>query len=131
MKASQAQAPGLVAESQYRIRRSRIKKTQDRYEGMLPLSNGAAAQTTIAVGETSVVTRAWTDAADSEARNAPQVILSGSELLLDNFFGRMSPAQKRILEGVLGSARHLNGIIAALSNPGGIIGDVPLYNLHR
>ena len=131
MKASQAQAPELAAESQYRISRSRTKKTRDRREGMLPLPNGAAAQTSMAVGETSVVVRAWTEAADSEARNALQVILSGSELLLDNFFGRLSPAQKRILEGVLGSARHLNGIIAALSNPGGMIGDATLYNLYR
>jgi len=131
MKASQAQTPGLVAESQYRIPRSGTKKTRDRREGILPLPNGAAAQTIIAVGETSVVTRAWTEAADSEARNALQVILSGSELLLGNFFGRLSPAQKRILEGVLSSARHLNGIIATLSNPDEIIGDAPLSNLHR
>ena len=131
MKASQAQVPGLLAESHYRVRRPRTKKTRDRREEILPFPNGAAAQTTKAVGKTSEVTRTWTEAADCEARNALQVILSGSELLLDNFFGRLSPAQKRILEGVLGSARHLNGIIAALSNPGRIIGDAPLYTLHR
>jgi len=131
MKASQAQTPGLVAEIPYRIRRSDTKKTRDRREGMLPLPNGATAQTSTAVGKTSVVTRAWTETADSEARNALQVILSGSELLMDSFFGRLSAAQKRILEGVLGSARQLNGIIAALSNRDEIIGDAPLSNLHR
>jgi len=131
MKASQAQAPGLVAESHYRVRRPRTKKTQERREEILTFPNGTAAQTTMAVGETSEVVRTWTEAADSEARNALQVILSGSELLLDNFFGRLSPAQKRILEGVLGSARHLNGVIATLSNPGRIIGDAPLHTLHR
>ena len=131
MKASQAQVAGLLVENHYRVRRPRTKKMRDRREEILPLPNGATAQTTVAVGETCEVTRTWTEAADSEARNALQVILSGSELLLDNFFGRLSPAQKRILEGVLGSARHLNGIIAALSNPGRIIGDAPLYTLHR
>lgn len=131
MKECQAQVPGLLAESHYRVRRPRTKKTRERREEMMPLPNGAAAHTSMVVGETSEVTRTWTETADSEARNALQVILSGSELLLDNFFGRLSPAQKRILEGVLGSARHLNGIIAALSNPGRIIGDAPLYTLHR
>jgi hypothetical protein len=131
MKASKAQTPGLVAEIPYRIRRSHIKKTHDRCEELLRSPNGASAQTTMAVGETPVVMRDWTESADSDARNALQVILSGSELLLDNFFGRLSQAQKRILEGVLGSARHLNSIIATLTNRDEMIGDAPLSNLHR
>jgi hypothetical protein len=77
----------------------------------------------VAMGAALEDRRIWTEAADTEARNALQVILSGSEMLLDNIFGRLSPVQKEMLEKMLASAHHLNGIITPLANPCEIVVD--------
>jgi len=104
---------------------------QSRRERRLPMHKGAVVAKAASLVAPSNNARTWTQAADWEARNALQVILSGSELLLDNFFGRLSPAQKKMLETVLASGRHLSGIIATLSNPDEIIIDEPLAKLHQ
>lgn len=132
MNQAQSHSSALRVEPQEGIANTRVEMKQPRCEGHLPMRNGAAvANAAAALVAPTNNARTWTQAADWEARNALQVILSGSEILLDNFFGRLSPAQKKMLETVLASARHLSGIIATLSNPEEIIIDEPLANLHR
>jgi hypothetical protein len=64
----------------------------------------------------------WTQIADCEARNALQVILSGSEILLENVFGRLTPEQRMMLEKILASAHRLSIIIATLTKPDDLVG---------
>jgi len=121
----------LQVDPQENIGNTRVEMKQSRRERRLPMHKGAVVAKAASLVAPSNNARTWTQAADWEARNALQVILSGSELLLDNFFGRLSPAQKKMLETVLASGRHLSGIIATLSNPDEIIIDEPLAKLHQ
>lgn len=68
--------------------------------------------------------RVWNQTIDCEARNALQVILSGSEILLDNACRSSCFDQKAMLERILASARQLNSIIATLTRPDEIIGEI-------
>lgn len=68
--------------------------------------------------------KVWNHMVDCEARNALQVILSGSEILLDKGC-RISPVDQRvILERILASAHHLNCMIATLTKPDELIGEI-------
>lgn len=68
--------------------------------------------------------RLWNHMVDCEARNALQVILSGSEILLDKDC-RVSPSDQRvILERILASAHHLNCMIATLTKPDEQLGEI-------
>ena len=69
--------------------------------------------------------KAWNHMVDCEARNALQVILSGSEILLDNKGCHVSPSDQRaILERILASAHHLHCMIATLTKPDEEIGEI-------
>jgi hypothetical protein len=70
----------------------------------------------------AVAGEGWTQIADCEARNALQVILSGSEILLENLFGRLLPEQRMMLEKILASAHRLSIIIATLTKPEDLVG---------
>jgi len=131
MNQPQSHSSALEMEAQEDIDSTRVEMKQSRREKRLPMHKAAVVANAAALVAPSNNARTWTQAADWEARNALQVILSGSEILLDNFFGRLSPAQKKMLETVLASARHLSGIIATLSNPDEIIIDEPLAKLHQ
>jgi hypothetical protein len=68
--------------------------------------------------------KVWNHMVDCEARNALQVILSGSEILLDKGC-LISPSDQRvILERILASAHHLNCMIATLTTPDEQIGEI-------
>ncbi len=74
--------------------------------------------------ESALAPKIWNQMVDCEARNALQVILSGSEILLDHSC-RISPVdQKAMLERILASAHHLNSIIATLTRPDDLIGEI-------
>jgi hypothetical protein len=74
--------------------------------------------------ESALAPKIWNQMVDCEARNALQVILSGSEILLDHSC-RISPFdQKAMLERILASAHHLNSIIATLTRPDDLIGEI-------
>ncbi len=74
--------------------------------------------------ESATLPKVWNQMVDCEARNALQVILSGSEILLDHAC-RISPLdQKAMLERILASAHHLNSIIATLTRPDELIGEI-------
>jgi hypothetical protein len=64
----------------------------------------------------------WTQIADCEARNALQVILSGSEILLEDLFGPLLPDQKMMIDKILASAQRLSIIIATLTKPDDLVG---------
>ncbi len=66
----------------------------------------------------------WNQMVDCEARNALQVILSGSEILLDHACRISSFDQRTMLERILASAHHLNSIIATLTRPDDLIGEI-------
>ena len=66
----------------------------------------------------------WNHMVDCEARNALQVILSGSEILLDKGCRVSPPDQRVILERILASAHHLNCMIATLTKPDEQIGEI-------
>ena len=68
--------------------------------------------------------RVWNQMIDCEARNTLQVLLSGSEILLDNACRISSCDQKAMLERILASAHHLNSIIATLTRPDELIGEI-------
>ena len=70
----------------------------------------------------AIAAEGWTQIADCEARNALQVILSGSEILLENLFGRLLPEQRMMLEKILASAHRLSIIIATLTKPEDLVG---------
>jgi hypothetical protein len=70
----------------------------------------------------AIAVEGWTQIADCEARNALQVILSGSEILLENLFGRLLPEQRMMLEKILASAHRLSIIIATLTKPDDLVG---------
>lgn len=74
--------------------------------------------------ESATLTRVWNQMIDCEARNALQVILSGSEILLDHASVISSFDQKAMLERILASAHHLNSIIATLTRPDELIGEI-------
>lgn len=130
MNPPQSRASKPQAKAQEPSRKADNPSTSARRKDALPTRNGTAEQRDGAGREISRATPCWTQFADGEARNALQVVLSGSELLLDNFFGRLSPAQDQVLQRVLASARRLNGIIMTLSNPEEIIVDEPRANLN-
>jgi hypothetical protein len=65
--------------------------------------------------EAAAPVEAWSQIADCEARNALQVILSGSEILLQDLFGRLLPDQRMMIDKILGSAQRLSIIIATLT----------------
>jgi hypothetical protein len=74
--------------------------------------------------QSALAPKIWNQMVDCEARNALQVILSGSEILLDHSC-RISPFdQKAMLERILASAHHLNSIIATLTRPDDLIGEI-------
>ena len=52
-----------------------------------------------------------------EARNSLQVVLSGAEILLEDHFGNLQPAQKLLLTKVMDNAYHLCNLIATLAGP--------------
>ena len=68
--------------------------------------------------------KVWNHMVDCEARNALQVILSGSEILLDRGCRLSTSDQRGILERILASAHHLNCMIATLTNPDEQIGEI-------
>jgi hypothetical protein len=74
--------------------------------------------------ESAAPPKVWNETVDCEARNALQVILSGSEILLDNACRISSFDQKAMLERILASAHHLNSIIASLTRPDELIGEI-------
>jgi hypothetical protein len=74
--------------------------------------------------ESAPPAKVWNQMIDCEARNALQVILSGSEILLDNAWRISSLDQKAMLERILASAHHLNSILATLTRPDELIGDI-------
>jgi hypothetical protein len=90
-----------------------------REAGVGAVNRSNAAQTTLF--ERAPV-EGWTQIADCEARNALQVILSGSEILLEDLFGRLLPEQKMMLEKILASAHRLSIIIATLTKPDDLVG---------
>jgi hypothetical protein len=65
----------------------------------------------------------WAQLADCEARNALQVILSGSEILLGELFGRLLPDQRMMMEKILANAQRLNVIMASLTQPDEIVAE--------
>lgn len=72
----------------------------------------------------------WNASVDCAARNALQVILSGSEILLDKGC-RVSPSdQTLILERILASAHHLNCIIATLTKRDEQIGEIMMEGMN-
>jgi hypothetical protein len=68
--------------------------------------------------------KVWNHMVDCEARNALQVILSGSEILLDTACRISTSDQKAILERILASAHHLSCMIATLTKPDEQIGEI-------
>src|ERR1041385_1833018 len=65
-----------------------------------------------------------------EARNSLQVVLSGAEILLEDHFGNLQPAQKLLLSKVMDNAYHLCNLIATLAGPSDfkiarVGGDIP------
>ena len=52
-----------------------------------------------------------------EARNSLQVVLSGAEILLEDHFGNLQPAQRLLLTKVMDNAYHLCNLIATLAGP--------------
>ena len=91
-------------------------------DGTIYIPNGIAE--TSSRGESAVLTKVWNETVDCEARNALQVILSGSEILLDNACRISSCDQKAMLERILASAHHLNSIIATLTRPDELTGEI-------
>ena len=73
--------------------------------------------------------KVWNHMVDCEARNALQVILSGSEILLDKECRISTSDQKIILERILASAHHLGCMIATLTKPDQQIGEILLENM--
>ncbi len=93
-----------------------------------PRNNGGTIHTTDGTAELlcrgESAPKIWNQMVDCEARNALQVILSGSEILLDQACRISSIDQKAMLERILASAHHLNSIIATLTRPDDLIGEV-------
>jgi hypothetical protein len=91
-------------------------------EGTIHIPNGGAEQSPRR--ESGFFTEIWNQMVDCEARNALQVILSGSEVLLDDSCRLSSADQKAMLERILASAHHLNSLIASLTRPDELIGEI-------
>ena len=95
-----------------------------------PQNNGGTIHTTDGMAEPSYrresarSPKVWNQMVDCEARNALQVILSGSEILLDHACRISSFDQKAMLERILASAHHLNSIISTLTRPDDLIGEI-------
>jgi hypothetical protein len=70
--------------------------------------------------------KSWNHMVDCEARNALQVILSGSEILLDRGCCISASDQRVILERILASAHHLHCMIATLTKPDEQLGEIVL-----
>ena len=68
--------------------------------------------------------KVWNHMVDCEARNALQVVLSGSEILLDKECRISTSDQRAILERILASAHHLNCMIATLTKRDDQIGEI-------
>jgi hypothetical protein len=91
-------------------------------EGTGQFVKGVSEETRLDQSTNSI--KVWNHMVDCEARNALQVILSGSEILLDKGC-RISPSDQRaILERILASAHHLNCMIATLTTPDEQIGEI-------
>jgi len=57
---------------------------------------------------------AWSEALTCEARNSLQVVLSGTEILLEDHSGNLQPHQKTLLSKVMDNAYHLCHLISLL-----------------
>ncbi len=91
-------------------------------DGTIPVANGIT-ELSLRPGS-AMPPKVWNQMIDCEARNALQVILSGSEILLDHARRSSAIDQKAMLERILASAHHLNSIIATLTRPDELIGEI-------
>ena len=121
MKQAQSKAHALVktAECEMATATNGAPRNTD---GTLYVPNGIAEPSFCR--ESAALTKVWNETVDCEARNALQVILSGSEILLDNACRISSFDQKAMLERILASAHHLNSIIATLTRPADLISEI-------
>jgi hypothetical protein len=59
----------------------------------------------------------WNDALWCEARNSLQVILSGSEILLEDHLGNLLAGQKELLTKMIDNTYHLCNLLSDLLGP--------------